>query len=74
MTQATGNPLIGPLLPRMDPADKSPYKQFVVAATIVARYGEFRSCQHIAIDSFGLNLGGIISACICAYPLLRIYF
>jgi len=54
MTQATGNPLIGPLLPGVDPADKFPCKQFVAPATNVAHYGEFQPCQHIAIESFGL--------------------
>lgn len=54
MTQATGNPLIGPLLPGVDPADKSSCKQFVVPAMIVAHYGEFQRCQHVMIGSFGL--------------------
>lgn len=44
MTRATGNPLIGPLLPGVNPADKFPRKRFVARATIVAHYGEFHPC------------------------------
>jgi len=43
MIQATENPLIGPLLPGVDPADKFLCKQFVAPATNVAHYGEFQS-------------------------------
>lgn len=44
MTQGTGNPLIDPLLPEVNPADMSPYKQFVSSTTIVGHYGGFQPC------------------------------